>query len=68
MSEYATNNQSTEQYREEQDALIQREEVLKIFSTEQLLELKEEALVRLNDAEQVIHAVNHILDNRHGEL
>lgn len=68
MSEYATNNQTPEEYRAEQDALIQREEVLKIFPTEELLQLKEEAIERLNDAEQVVHAINHILDNRNGEL
>ena len=68
MSEYTTNNQTPEEYQAEQDALIQREEFLKIFSTEQLLELKEEALVRLNDAEQTIHAVNDVLRNRNGEF
>lgn len=68
MSEYATQNQTPEEYQAEQDALIQREEVLKIFPTEELLQLKEEAIERLNDAEQTVHAINHILDNRHGEL
>lgn len=68
MSEYATNNQTPEEYQAEQDALIQREEFLKIFSDKQLYELKADALKMLNDAEQTIHAVNHILNDRHGEL
>lgn len=64
MSEYARNNKTGDQYDAEQEALLQREEILKIFSTEQLLELKADAIKMLNDAEQVIHAVNDIIDYR----
>ena len=57
----------TELSRQNHERITDRKSELKKFPTEVLLELKELALERLNEAELTIHDINEIIEERRHE-
>lgn len=51
-------------YQAEEEAIRQREKVLIIFPNEELYKLRKEARDRLLDAEQLITAIDNIINDR----